>query len=303
MPEYPHPDDPELYRDELDEEARAHRLTGHPIGDETGRYDVDQPTQDELVAHAARERLRNADELQVKEMIPKAFVLHSGGIDSTTCLYLAVRDFGIKHVVSLSIDYGQRHSTELDHAQAICEARGIEHHMVKGPEMPQSMLTDPDATIPDVAYMDLDPGISPTYVPFRNGTLLSYVAAIAQAQAGTAIYFGAHAEDALNWAYPDCTPEFIGAMANAIFIGTYQQVRLLTPLAWLGKKEIIQLGTSLDIPWERTWSCYKGGVHHCGTCPTCRARHQGFFDAQVVDPTKYEFTPNVTNEDPDDIPF
>lgn len=86
----------------------------------------------------------------------------------------------------------------------------------------------------------------------------------------------------------DCTPEFIGAMASAIYIGTYHQVRLHAPLTWLTKAEVIRLGVQLNVPYELTWSCYEGGGKHCGVCPTCRARKQAFMDADVVDPTEYE---------------
>lgn len=228
---------------------------------------------------------------------PTAIVLHSGGIDSTTCLYMAVRAFGRENVVGLSVHYGQRHEKELDHALKICELLGVEHHIVKMTDLPQSMLTNPDAQVPSASYEELGEGVSPTYVPFRNGNLLSHVAAIAQAQGVSAIYFGAHAEDAHNWAYPDCTPEFIGAMANAIYIGTYHQVRLVTPLEWLTKAEIIRIGNALNIPWSLTWSCYKGEPLHCGVCPTCRARQGGFRAADTLDPTSYN------DDDDDDIPF
>jgi 7-cyano-7-deazaguanine synthase len=173
------------------------------------------------------------------------------------------------------------------------------------------MLTDPQIEIPNLSYSDIK-GVSPTYVPFRNGNLLSLVTAKAQQwvnaeikrlsrdkmtdvdtatklmRDSAGIYFGAHAEDAMNWAYPDCTPEFIGAMANAIYVGTYSCVRLHTPLEWLSKVEIIGLGESLGVDWENTWSCYKGDELHCGTCPTCRARKAGFVGAGVEDPTMYQ---------------
>jgi 7-cyano-7-deazaguanine synthase len=137
------------------------------------------------------------------------------------------------------------------------------------------------------------------YVPFRNGFMISALASYVQGQfqhslnkdkADWAIYFGAHAEDALNWAYPDCTPEFIGAMANAVYVGTYHKVRLITPLQWMNKADIIRKGTELNVPWNLTWSCYAGGSLHCGVCPTCRARRQGFIAAGVNDPTPYAAT-------------
>jgi 7-cyano-7-deazaguanine synthase len=103
------------------------------------------------------------------------------------------------------------------------------------------------------------------------------------------IYFGAHAEDAQNWAYPDCTPEFIGAMANAIFVGTYRAVRLISPIMFMTKAQIVAMGDKLNVPFDKTWSCYKGGEKHCGKCPTCYARKDAFAVAGVRDPTVYEF--------------
>lgn len=231
------------------------------------------------------------NEIATKEPMPKAFVLHSGGMDSTTCLYLAVKVYGHENVTAISIHYGQRHDKELYHAETICKRLGCEHHIVKGPEMPTSLLTSPEVPLPNMSYDDIK-GVSPTYVPFRNGTLLSYITAIAVAQKASVIYFGAHAEDAHNWAYPDCTPEFIGAMANAIYIGTYHQVRLCTPLEWLNKAEVVELGNKLGISWGETWSCYGGGAHHCGTCPTCRARQEAFSRAFTRDPTVYDVVPH-----------
>jgi 7-cyano-7-deazaguanine synthase len=234
---------------------------------------------------------------ELKAKAPTAIVLHSGGIDSTTCLYMAAEAFGRKNIAGLSVHYGQRHEKEIYQAQVICQQLGVEHHVVKMTDLPMSMLTNPDVQVPSASYEELGKGVSPTYVPFRNGNLLSHVTSIAQAQRASAIYFGAHAEDAHNWAYPDCTPEFIGAMANAIYIGTYHQVRLITPLEWLTKHEIIRAGNALGIPWSLTWSCYKGEELHCGTCPTCRARQDGFKGADTFDPTSYQTSPD------NDIPF
>lgn len=220
--------------------------------------------------------------------MPKAFVLHSGGIDSTTCLYIALEAYSEENVVAVSIDYGQRHIKEIACSRRIAAYEGCGHMTLRLGAQPESMLTSPQQDIPNASYDELK-GVSPTYVPFRNGQLLSYIAGIAQAKGGkdSAIYFGAHAEDAKDWAYPDCTPEFIGAMANAIYVGTYHQVRLITPLQWLMKPDIITLGTRLGVEYKYTWSCYAGEDLHCGTCPTCRSRRQGFIDAGVPDPTKY----------------
>lgn len=234
----------------------------------------------------------------------KAFVLHSGGIDSSTCLHKAIQECGVANVQTVSLHYGQRHHREINSASTVSQMAGVRHNILKTAEMPESMLTS-DAEIPNVSYDDLPEGKSPTYVPFRNGQLLSQVAGVAVHNLAkgekAAIYFGAHAEDAANWAYADCTPEFIGAMAGAIYIGTYGQVRLATPLEWLLKHEIIELGTRLGVPWQYTWSCYKGGRLHCGICPTCRSRREGFIKAAVTDPTEYEDEQPIPADD--DCPF
>lgn len=232
----------------------------------------------------------------------QAYVLLSGGIDSTTCLYLACEQFGYKRVEGVSLYYGQRHKKEIQYAQASCAALHVPHRVLDVSSIiPQTMLTDSSAEIPNVSYADIK-GVSPTYVPFRNGLLLSAVTSFVHGHwvewskkqhhsivIGTEwyIFFGAHAEDAQNWAYPDCTPEFIGAMANAIYIGTYRAIRLHTPLQWLNKQQIIELGEKFGVDWSLTWSCYAGGEKHCGTCPTCRARREGFRNAGVADPTPY----------------
>lgn len=228
-------------------------------------------------------------------MTTKAFVLLSGGIDSSTCLALAVGQAASPNdVTAISMHYGQRHVKEIDSARALGSHYGIRHHVARLDEQPPSMLTDVTAQIPDVSYEDLPAGQSPTYVPFRNGQMLSRIAAIASASISkdddAVIYFGAHAEDAARWAYPDCTPEFIGAMANAIYIGTYLKVRLIAPFMSNTKAQIITAGTSFGVPYELTWSCYKGETLHCGVCPTCRSRRDAFTQAGVADPTIYAQT-------------
>jgi 7-cyano-7-deazaguanine synthase len=222
----------------------------------------------------------------------KAFVLLSGGIDSTTCLAIAMKEFN-GNVEAVSVNYGQRHQKETTYALNTCAHLNVPHHILdlRG-IIPKTMLTDVQAALPNMSYDEIQ-GVSPTYVPFRNGLMLSALTSFVHGQFTKTsteewgIYFGAHSEDARNWAYPDCTPEFIGSMANAIYIGTYRQVRLHTPLQWMTKAEIIITGDMLGVNWEDTWSCYGGGALHCGTCPTCRARKAGFIAAKVKDPTQY----------------
>ena len=116
----------------------------------------------------------------------------------------------------------------------------------------------------------------------------SHATALAQIMDAQYVYFAAHADDAHNWAYPDTTPEFIGAMGNAMWIGTYHQVRLRTPLMWLTKAEIVTLGTRKNVPFELTYSCYEGNPKHCGACPTCVNRIEAFRQAGIKDPVEYE---------------
>lgn len=248
--------------------------------------------------------------------VHKQFVLLSGGLDSATLLYKTKKDeppsfvFGdaIEPVEAVSINYGQRHGKEMDHAGWLSRALSLNHVILQMPDLlAGSMLTDRGAAIPDVSYADLPEGVSPTYVPFRNGLMLSMLAAHAQKWVnlgkppeGTphrlsgpppsrhaTIYIGAHAEDAERNAYPDCSPGFLIPMAEAIDIGTYATVSLEFPFMNLTKAEVIMIGTELGVPYERTWSCYRGEEFHCGKCPTCRARKEAFATAGEVDPTTY----------------
>lgn len=221
-----------------------------------------------------------------------AYVLLSGGIDSTTCLHIANKTY--ERVVPLIADYGQRHRREIDAAVRISETIGLRcvvmpiHGII-----PSTALTDGNENIPDTTYSEIT-GKSPAYVPFRNGLLISAAASYAAGDLAryggdmpNALFFGAHAEDAHNFAYADCTPEFIGAMANAVHVGTYGALRLVTPLEWMTKANIIGYGDELGIDYSTTYSCYRGDRWHCGACPTCYARQDAFAKAGVKDPTWY----------------
>lgn len=228
----------------------------------------------------------------------RGFVLLSGGLDSTTALYHAMQQHD-GNVEAVSIYYQQRHHKELEFAGRTCADLGILHSILPLEQLlGGSMLTDNTIKLPNVDYAELPEGVSPTYVPFRNGLMLSMLTAFAQKwilarvmgndlPRQAVLYFGAHAEDAHNWAYPDCTPEFIGAMANAIYVGSYHAIRLSAPLQSMTKEQIVRLGNSLGVPFANTWSCYAGGELHCGTCPTCRARKTAFAKAGLEDPTTY----------------
>jgi len=224
----------------------------------------------------------------------KALVLLSGGLDSTVLATLACRhEGGPSEVCALSFDYGQKHEREVASAKMVASRLRLADHRilhVGGLWLAQgsALLTD-DVPMPKVSYEELakSEGVSPTYVPYRNGTFLSIAAIYALQHDIERIYYAPHSEDARGWAYPDCTPEFNGAMASAIYIGTYHKVRLLTPFQWHTKADIVKVGAELRAPMHLTWSCYKGAELHCGTCPTCVGRQHAFQEANIEDPTEY----------------
>lgn len=222
----------------------------------------------------------------------KAVVLLSGGLDSTVCALLAISAFGSDQVAGLNILYGQKHSKESQAATAIADRLSLgDFAVVNLPETlfegSGSTLIDKDEEVPQGPYPEESGPVS-TYVPFRNGTLISVATAFALKVGAEAVYFGAHAEDALNWAYPDCTPEFLGAMKNAVWVGTYHKVRLITPLEWLTKADIVKLGREMNAPFDLTWSCYQGGEQACGKCATCISRLAAFKANGLIDPVIYE---------------
>ena len=167
----------------------------------------------------------------------KALVLVSGGLDSTTCLALAVKEYGHENVVGLSIFYGQRHDKEIKAADAVCEYYKVEHITLDLSTMFQfsdcTLLQHSDGEIPEESYdkqLEKTNGkpVS-TYVPFRNGLFLSSAAAIALSKGCSKIYYGAHADDAAGNAYPDCSSDFNNAMNTAIYEGSGKQLTIEAP--------------------------------------------------------------------------
>lgn len=226
----------------------------------------------------------------------KAVVLSSGGLDSSVCMRLA--DMQHSEVISVSFKYGQKHTTELDHAIMVADYYEAQNIQIRLPEIfagtESTLIEANELEMPEMSYEEIDEtyGVSPTYVPFRNANLLSMATAVALVEGASEVWAGMHAEDAHNWAYPDCTPEFLGAMAGAIYVGSYHQVRLITPLQWLTKADVVALGHSLDVPFELTMSCYEGTVPACGTCPTCVGRINAFRANDLVDPIEYAIEVN-----------
>ena len=149
-----------------------------------------------------------------------------------------------------------------------------------------SALTDESVTVPDGHYADESMKI--TVVPNRNAIMLSIACALAVTRDAGAVAFGAHTGD--HFIYPDCRPAFVRAyqtMLNLVVEGL-ASIEILTPFLSMTKADIVRLGAALHVPFERTWSCYKGGALHCGTCGTCHERREAFALADVDDPTLYE---------------
>lgn len=230
--------------------------------------------------------------------ITKGIVLSSGGVDSTTCIGIAVDKLGAENVSTVSVFYGQKHSKELECAKKIAEYYGVKHYeldlssLMKYSNCP--LLASSTETISHKSYADQieenGEGMVSTYVPFRNGLMLSAVAALAMSiypDNETIIYLGAHADDAAGNAYADCSFDFVSAMASAINIGTYEKVTVSAPLVSLNKAAVVNKGLELGVPYQLTWSCYEGGDMQCGTCGTCIDRKNAFKMNGVTDPVPY----------------
>lgn len=224
----------------------------------------------------------------------RAIVLLSGGIDSTTCLASAVKDFDVRDILALSVFYGQKHDREIECAKRIAEHYGVEHTIraLKGvfdldPTNPMLKGGDSIRHESYASQLAHNPGTVDTYVPFRNGLLLSYAAAIAYSLGAVYVIYGAHADDAAGSAYPDCTSEFFSAMAEAVYRGTGQKVHLGAPLIEMNKAQVVAYGLNLDAPYHLTWSCYEGRSKPCGKCGTCLDRQAAFSLNGQVDPLVY----------------
>lgn len=225
----------------------------------------------------------------------KALVLSSGGVDSTTCVGIAVKDVGSENVSTVSVFYGQKHNKELECADKVAEFYNVKHYVLDLSNVLQysncSLMKNSTEDIPMMSYAEQieknGEGKVSTYVPFRNGLMLSAVAALAQSiypDDDVDIYLGAHADDAAGRAYADCSEEFTSAMNTAIVIGTYGKVRVVAPLVNLNKAGVVKLGLSIDVPYKYTWSCYAGGDKPCGHCGTCIDRAKAFEANGISDP-------------------
>ncbi len=226
----------------------------------------------------------------------KVMVLASGGVDSSTCLAMAVDKYKSENVIALSISYGQKHNKELESAKKIAQYYNVEFKQIDVATLFEdsdcSLLTHSDKDIPQESYAEqlkkTDGKPVSTYVPFRNGLFLSVAASIALSNGCSLIYYGAHSDDAAGNAYPDCSDVFNEAMNRAIYEGSGRQLSIKAPFVGLKKADVVRKGLELKVPYELTWSCYEGHDKPCGVCGTCIDRRAAFRANNTEDPLEYE---------------
>ena len=222
----------------------------------------------------------------------KAIVLLSGGLDSTTALYLA-KSQGFDEIYALTFEYGQKHDRELRAACAVARAAGVKEHKFVTLLLNQwdgCSLTDEKMDIKDGDLAR--EGIPDTYVPARNMVFLSVAASYADALGVTDIFLGVSEVDYSG--YVDCREEFIRSMEQTINLGTvlgaerHRHITLHAPFMHMAKADEVRLGMSLGVDYSLTWTCYRGGERPCGTCDSCLLRAKAFAEAGVPDPLLVE---------------
>jgi 7-cyano-7-deazaguanine synthase len=227
----------------------------------------------------------------------KAVIVCSGGMDSATLAWhYASKGYDL-HLVGF--DYGQRHKKELQSLAKIADALGAKHEIVDMSVLRNhlrgSSLTSDDIAVPDGHYAEETMRI--TVVPNRNAIMLSIATGIAVAEGAELVATGIHTGD--HFIYPDCRPSFFEPLNTAFKAATVghapENFRLEAPFINMLKSDIAQLGAELNVDYSITWSCYKGGDIHCGSCGTCFERREAFAVAGVKDPTEYEATPEYAN--------
>lgn len=217
-------------------------------------------------------------------MAKDAVIITSGGMDSTTLLY----EYKDEIALAITFDYGStQNGRERVCAVTHCQRLGIKHIIIPLEFMHRyfkSALLETADDIPEGNYDDEN--MKSTVVPFRNGIMLAIACGIAESNGLKRVMIANHAGD--HAIYPDCRHDFIQAMQKAMETGTYINVTIAAPYTGLSKADIVSRGAALGIDYGTTYSCYKGGEKHCGTCGTCRERHEAFLQAGIPDPTHYD---------------
>ncbi|MGA7952118.1 MAG: 7-cyano-7-deazaguanine synthase QueC [Gloeobacterales cyanobacterium] len=221
-----------------------------------------------------------------------AVVLLSGGLDSTTVAYLAKNEGYTLY--ALSFDYHQRHRRELEAAKAVAEAVGAVEHRLVSFDLSLwggSALTDDALQVPlHRSAETMTTSIPITYVPARNTIFLSFALGYAEVVGAHAVFAGMNALDYSG--YPDCRPDYLAAMEEVFRLGSKagregKPIKILTPLLQKTKREIVEWGNILQVPWALTYSCYQGNVDSCGVCDSCTLRLNAFREAGLADPIAY----------------
>lgn len=212
-----------------------------------------------------------------------SLIIVSGGMDSITMLY----EYKDEIALALTFDYGSNHAqNEIPFARLHCQRLGIRHIVIPlsfmGEYFKSSLLEGAEA-IPEGNYDDEN--MKSTVVPFRNGIMLSIACGIAESNGLHRVMIANHGGD--HAIYPDCREEFISAMSSAMKAGTYEGLEIYAPYTNITKADIARHGKTLGIDYTETWSCYKGGTHHCGKCGTCTERRQALQEAGIEDSTIY----------------
>lgn len=215
-------------------------------------------------------------------------VLCSGGLDSVTALYWARREHHV--LAAVSFDYGAKHNhREIPFAAEHAANIGTRHEIIPLDFVNRLFASDllkSGGEIPEGHYAAEN--MKQTVVPFRNAIMLSIACGLAESLEAGGLVIAAHGGD--HAIYPDCREGFMQAMGTAMRLGTYAGVELLRPFIAFNKARIVSEGARLGVDFSRTWSCYKGGVHHCGKCGTCVERREAFAQSGVPDPTIYAST-------------
>jgi 7-cyano-7-deazaguanine synthase len=217
----------------------------------------------------------------------KTTVVCSGGLDSVTLAHKVAAERTLIHLVSF--DYGQSHKKELEYARRCAMRLAVPHHLLDiaavGRLLTGSVLTA-GGTVPEGHYAQQTMRV--TVVPNRNAIMLAVAFGVAAAERADAVAAAVHGGD--HFIYPDCRPAFVEAFETMqhYALDGMATISLFTPFLRMSKADIVREGARLGVPFAETWSCYKGGAHHCGRCGTCVERREAFHLAGLDDPVPYE---------------
>ncbi len=211
-------------------------------------------------------------------------IVLSGGMDSVSLLH----EYRERIALAVTFDYGSNHNArEIESARENCNRLGVEHLVIPlkfiGEYFESSLLSGSEA-IPEGHYTSEN--MKSTVVPFRNGIMMAVACGLAESRGLKRVMLANHAGD--HAIYPDCRPEFVDAMSEAMRRGTYEGIEVFAPYTNLTKGEIAAHGAKAGVDFSLTYSCYKGGEKHCGRCGTCVERREAFQLAGIADPTIYE---------------